>query len=62
LREGKIIIKSMKKKGLFKKELLQKLKKEIKKGFGPPCKDFNFYCMVCQAWMAYNILENLFED
>ncbi len=41
---------------------LKKLKKEIRKGYGPKCKDFELNCMVCQVWMALQILENAFDE
>jgi hypothetical protein len=44
------------------KELLKQLKKVITKGFGWPCKDFQWACTVCSVWLAYTILEDLLED
>jgi len=43
------------------KLLLKELKKAITKLVGRNCKDFNFFCYVCQVWMAYQIIENIFE-
>ena len=44
------------------KKLLKQLRNKILKGFGLTCKDFEINCAVCQVWMAYQILEDAFED
>ncbi len=44
------------------KQLLKQLKKEIRKGYGSKCKDFELNCFVCQVWLALQILENAFDE
>ena len=43
------------------KELLRQLKKNISKGYGRRCPDFNWFCAGCSAWLAYDILEELLD-
>lgn len=35
------------------------LKKQIKKDFGTPCPDFEIGCVVCRAYWALSLLDNL---
>lgn len=44
------------------KTLLRELKKQVRKYSGKKCKDFNIFCYACLCWLAYDILESLFED
>jgi hypothetical protein len=44
------------------KEFVKAIKKKVRKDFGKPCKDFNWYCATCSANMAVQILEDLYED
>jgi len=39
---------------------LKQLKERIKSGFGPKCKDFAFGCGVCMAYLALDILNDLY--
>ena len=43
-------------------QLLKELKKIIIKGFGKPCKSYNWACSVCNVWSAYSILEDLLRE
>jgi len=44
------------------KEFVKAIKKKVRKDFGKPCKDFNWFCASCAANMAAQILEDLYED
>ena len=43
-------------------DLLKELKKTILKGFGKRCSDFHWACAVCDVWLAFSILEDLFRE
>lgn len=43
------------------KKILKMLRKQILKEYGKKCPEFVFHCVVCQVYMALNILEDL-ED
>jgi len=37
--------------------LINKLKKEIKKGYGKPCNDYNPFCANCTMWKAFETIK-----
>ena len=39
---------------------LQNLEARLKKGMGKRCKSFSIGCFVCQAWLAYDILDDIY--
>lgn len=39
---------------------LKKLEKRIEKGFGERCPEFCYGCATCMAWLAYDILYDLY--
>lgn len=41
------------------KELIKKLKRHFKTGYGPKCKDYSWGCAVCEGWRAIEVLEDL---
>ncbi len=41
------------------KEPLKALKALIKKDYGKQCKAFSIGCVVCQVWLAIDILEDI---
>ena len=40
---------------------IKQLKKTIEKDWGKKCKDFSCTCVICQAWLAYAIFEDLYD-
>ena len=45
---------------LTKKQIIS-LRKKVEKDFGKKCKDLSLGCLVCQAGLAMDILEDLYE-
>lgn len=41
---------------------LEQLRPRIGRDFGPKCKDFEYACAACMAWMALEILESLYYE
>ena len=50
------------KEGQSNQELLAELRKRIEKDFGQRCPDFNWDCATCKAHMAFDLLEDLYEE
>lgn len=45
------------------KQLLAQLKKAITEEFGrKKCKEFNWFCVECNVWLAYEMLVNQLTD
>lgn len=44
------------------KEFIKAIKEKVRKDYGKPCKDFNWFCASCAANMAVQILEDLYDD
>ena len=49
------------KKEIQEDKLFQDLRRIISEGFGRKCKTFSWFCAVCSAWLAYDILWELFS-
>jgi len=41
--------------------MLNKLKKQLEKDFGKPCKDKSKLCPCCIVWEAYDTIEEMYE-
>lgn len=42
-------------------KLLKEIKQYLRKDVGPKCKDFTYSCFACSAWLAYDILKDVWS-